>query len=209
MPSVRAPHLTWRIDLTDEKGSWQITEGDEADRADALSLREAIYCGELGYNWASAEDEFDRGSTICVVRTPDGKPIASIRIVRPEQRPFEVEKYVGIDDLLPVRSRPAEVNRFCVLPPFRSISSFVHVAVFKFTFGFAHDQGYSHFVVASKPSIESIYRFLLFEEVEGRTFQHAELGGDIHNLMLLDLRNLAERYRAARHPFGNLLPVSI
>jgi Acetyltransferase (GNAT) domain len=204
---VDTTHLTWRV-VTDAKSGCQITRGGEEDRADALGLRSAIYCEELGYKWDAPEDEYDDGAFLCVFRTPDSQPIGSLRIVRPEQRPFEVEKYVRIDDLLPQDSRPAEVNRFCVLPPFRSVSSLVHVAAFKFVFGLADDQGYSHFVVASKPSIEPIYRFLLFEPVEGRSFEHKELGGDLHNLMLLDLRVVAHRYREARHPFANLLPNS-
>ncbi len=202
---MSASAQTWSISLTEGKPGWLITPGTDADRVDALSVRYQVYCEELGYKWNSAQDEFDAQAVICVVRTGDGSAVASLRIVGPEARPFEVEKFVSIEDILPANSWPAELNRFCVLPHLRTISSSVHVALFNFAFGLARRQRFSHFVLASKPSIEAIYRFLLFEVIEGRSFRHSGMGDERHNLMLLDLRNLSERYRQARHPFAHLM----
>lgn len=195
----------WKICLFDDRPGWHITSGSERDKADALEVRRQVYCDELGYKWELAEDGFDVRASICVVRTGKGRPIASLRIVGPRDRPLEVEQFVQIDDILPPNSRPGEISRFCVLPPFRRISSSVHFALFQFAFDLAQAERFSHFIVWAKPTIMPIYRYLLFQVVEGVSFRHPELGNDLHHVLVLDLQGLAVRYRRARHPFSALL----
>jgi N-acyl-L-homoserine lactone synthetase len=196
----------WKIVVANR--NWLIMPGTAVDRAAALEIREQLYCNELGYRWESREDRFDAHAAIAVIRTDYGRAIGSIRVVGPEVRPFEIEKYLSIADILPADARPAEVNRYCVVPEFRGVASFVHFATFRFTIEYAQQEHFSHFVIATKPAIEPIYRYLQFERVPGRSFHHLELGGSVHNLMILDLRHLAARYRRARHPFSKLLPSS-
>ena len=150
----------WRIVLTNR--TWAIERGTALDRDAALEVREQLYCNELGYRWESREDRFDAGATIAVIRTQDGRVIGSIRIVGPEARPFEIEKYIPIGDILPQDSRPAEVNRYCVVPAFRGIANSVHFAAFSFAIERAQLEQFSHFVIATKPALEPIYRDLLF-----------------------------------------------
>jgi hypothetical protein len=195
----------WRIKFTSSNSRWLIVPGTEADKLAALQVRWQVYCEELGHRWAPSGDPYDQRANLCVVRTPEDQPVASLRIVGPEGRPFEIDRYVPIDDVLPEGSRPAEINRFCILPPFRSISSGVHLALFDFMIFLSRKEFFSHFVLASKPSIAPIYRYLGFEVVRGRSFAHAELANQQHDLMLLELSKLPERYRDARHPLGRFI----
>ena len=201
-PTVRI----WKTCLTDGAERWKVAAGDDVDRADALLVRYRVYCEELGYRWDTAEDSFDARADICAIRARDGAAIASLRILGPEARPFEVERFARIDHLAPQQSRLAEISRFCVLPPFRHISSFVHFAAFQFAFDLARLERFSHFIVWVKPSLEPIYRYLLFEAVEdAREFQHPDLGNALHRILLLNLNGLAERYGKSRHPLAKLL----
>ena len=195
----------WRINFTKGSPRWLILPGTEADRSAALQVRWQVYCEELGHSWAPSGDSYDQRANLCVVRTAEDQPVASLRIVGPEGRPFEIDRYVPIDDLLPKDSRPAEINRFCILRSFRSISSGVHLALFDFMIFLSRRESFSHFILASKPSIAPIYRYLGFEVVPGRSFAHAELGNQRHDLMLLELSRLPERYRDVGHPLGRFV----
>jgi len=203
-PNDSGPGI-WRISLGNGKPGWKIVRGEEADRIDALRVRQQVYCEELGYNWQSPEDGLDARGTLCVVRNKDEEAIASLRIVGPEARPYEIERFISVEHILPPDSRAAELNRFCILPAYRRMSSSVHVALFTFMFGLARRERFSHFILASKRSIAAIYRYLLFEEVKGYEFLHSELADSPHDIYLLELHNLVDRYKAASHPWVRLL----
>jgi hypothetical protein len=196
---------TWNVQLTDGAPPWHILPGGIADRADALRVREIVYCQELGYRWGSPSDEYDSRAILCLVRSVNGEAIGSFRIVGPTARPFEVDRFLRLDEILPPNSRPAEMNRFCVLAPYRSISSSLHLALFKFSLDLARRDHLSHFVLAAKPSIAPIYRYLGFDLVSGTRFEHTGLGGDLHDLFVMDLGKLEERYASTGHPLARLL----
>ncbi|MBI1817549.1 MAG: GNAT family N-acetyltransferase [Deltaproteobacteria bacterium] len=180
--------------------------GDQNDRVDAIRVRRQVYCTELGYQ--GEEDAVDQRAHLCVVRTNDGEAVASLRIVGPAQRPFEIETFRSLDEILPLEHRAAEISRFCALPAFRSISSLVHLAAFKFAFGLADCEGFSHFVIWSKPILAPIYRYLLFETIRDVQFEHPGLGNERHAVLVLDLRDIVTRYRQTRPALWSLLPQS-
>jgi len=77
--------------------------------------------------------------------------------------------------------------------------------MFKFAFDLARSEGFGQYVVWAKPTIEPIYRYLLFEVLDGSDFRHPELGNELHRVLLLDLKEIRHRYHKARHPFSSLL----
>jgi hypothetical protein len=195
----------WRVTLTSGDPPWRIDPGSMEDRAAALEVRNAVYCEELGHRWESPADEFDDRAHLCVVRDPSNLPIASVRILGPEGRPFEIETFLDLSQVLPKDSRAAEMNRFAILPPHRKISSSVHLALFKFSMDLAALERFSHFVLATKAQVAPIYRYLGFEQVPGYSFAHRTLGNDRHDLFLLSLREMLEKFKRTRHPLLRLV----
>jgi hypothetical protein len=188
---------------------WRIDPGSPDDRTAALGVRNSVYCEELGHRWASPADEFDDRAHICVVRDPSNVPIASVRILGPEGRPFEIETFLDLTHVLPKDSRPAEMNRFAILPPHRKISSSVHLALFKFSIDLAASERFSHFVLATKAQVAPIYRYLGFEQVPGYSFDHRTLGNERHDLFLLSLRDMLDKFRRTQHPLLRLFETAV
>ena len=205
-PSTRI----WRVTLKMGDPPWRIDPGSPEDRTAALDVRNSVYCEELGHRWASPADEFDDRANLCVVRDPSNTPIASVRILGPEGRPFEIETFLDLTQVLPNDSRPAEMNRFAILPPHRKISSAVHLALFKFSMDLANSDKFSHFVLATKAAVAPIYRYLGFEQVPGYSFAHRSLGNEPHDLFILSLSDMLGTFRRKQHPLLRLLaaPVS-
>lgn len=199
------PSGVWRVRLGKEAAASIIELGGAQDRRDALQVRKAVYCDELGYQLEPCADTFDRRAELCVVRTSKGSPIASLRILGPTQRPYEFEAFLPTRKVLPADHRAAEISRFCVLPESRGVSSLAHFGAFQFAFDLALRDNFSHFIIWSKPSLEAVYRYLLFEVVEGVRFRHPALGNETHSVMVLDLHNIENRYRRTRHPLASLL----
>lgn len=186
--------------------SWSIRAGGDADRADALDIRRRVYDERFGTPWQPEEDALDARAFLCVVRLADGTPIASLRVIGPDDRPLEIEETLPpLDELLGRDARPGEMNRFCILPPWRRLSSGVHMALFQWAFALARRDRFSHFLVLAPQDVRPIYAFLLFEALGDVTYEHPWVAAGDCTPMLLELRNLRTRYRKARHTFARLL----
>lgn len=192
--------------LGERPRTWTIAPGGDADRRDALALRRQVYEDRFGTPWQPEEDLLDARAFLCVVRLPDGVPVASLRVIGPDDRPLEIESALPpFDELLGPDARPGEMNRFCILPPWRSLASGVHMALFQWAFAIARRERFSHFLVVAPEDVRPIYSFLLFEPIPGRTYEHPWIAAGVCTPMVLDLRGLSARYRSARHAFTRLL----
>jgi len=96
---------------------------DPAEREAALALRKEVYLRELGY--VSIDPCEDRAFHPVVLAKPRGEVVASAAILGPELRPFEIEKYLNIDEILGPGRRPAMTGRLCIRPDFRKLRTSV------------------------------------------------------------------------------------
>jgi hypothetical protein len=198
----------WQVRLGDRPRTWSIATGDDADRADALANRRFVYGDRFGTPWAPEEDALDARAFIAVVRLPDGRPVASLRVIGPDDRPLEIEQKLSLDDVLPTGARPGEMNRFCILPECRRMGTGIHMALFQWAFALARRARFSHYLVLAPADVKPIYEFLLFDAVAGVTFEHPWVAAGMCTPMVLDMREVAVRYRDARHAFARLLEAS-
>jgi hypothetical protein len=206
VPAVRLGRI-WQVRLGERPRTWTIEPGGDVDRADALANRRHVLAERYGRAAVPEEDALDARAFIAVVRLPDGRPVASLRVLGPDDRPLEIEQKLQVDALLPADSRPGEMNRFCILPECRRMGTGIHMALFQWAFALARRQRFSHYLVLAPADVKPIYQFLLFDPVPGVTFEHPRVANVICTPMLLDLRDIAGRYRDARHSFTRLLEV--
>lgn len=185
--------------------TWTIAPGGDGDRADALAVRRRVYDERFGPSWPPEEDVLDARAFLCVVRAADGAPVASLRVLGPDDRPLEVESELPLQDLLPTDARPGEMNRFAIVPERRPMATGIHMALFQWAFALARRQRFSHYLVLAPRDVGPIYRFLLFDPVPGYAFPHPWIATGVCTPMVLDLRDVGARYRAARHAFAPLL----
>lgn len=195
--------------LGDRPRTWTIRPGSGNDRADALQIRRDVYQQRFGTPWQPEEDALDARAFLCVVRLPDGTPVASLRVIGPDDRPLEIESALPpLAELLGRDCRPGEMNRFCILPGWRSLTSGVHMALFQWAFAIARRDRFSHYLVVAPQDVRPIYAFLLFETIPDRpTYEHPWIDAGVCTPMVLALRDVRTRYRAARHSFARLLEV--
>lgn len=194
---------TWCVTLVG-RTRWTVALGDAGDREAALAVRRDVYRADLRAELPLAGDDVDARAHLCVVRTPDGSPVASLRIVAPEDRPFDIERHVELRSVLPADARPAEMSRFAVVPEQRAMGSGVHLAAFAFAFELAARQRWSHFVLMALDDTLAMWRWLQFEPT-GLRFCHPGFHDRIAEVMALDLRDVAARYRVTRHALAGLL----
>ncbi len=193
--------------LGERPRTWTIAPGGGTDRADALRIRRDVYGERFGTPWQPEEDALDARAFLCVVRLADGTPVASLRVVGPDDRPLELESGLPpLEKLLGADCRPGEMSRFCILPGWRTLTSGVHMALFQWAFAVARRDRYSHFLVVAPQDVLPIYSFLLFEPIpDAPTYVHPWIDAGVCTPMVLDLRDVRRRYRAARHAFSRLL----
>lgn len=206
VPAIRLGRI-WQVRIGDRPRTWTIAPGGDADRADALANRRFVYGQRFGTPWAPEEDALDARAFIAVVRLSDGRPVASLRVIGPDDRPLEIEQKLPLGDLLPADARPGEMNRFCILPECRRMGTGIHMALFQWAFAIARRERFSHYLVLAPADVKPIYEFLLFDAVPGVTFEHPWVAAGVCTPMILDLRDVAGRYREAHHAFTRLLEV--
>jgi hypothetical protein len=173
-----------------------------------LGVRRAVYIDELGYDAASIlADPIDERACHFVATTRGGDPVAAMRIIDSDRRPFEVERFVDIAGLLIPDGRPGEISRMCILPAFRSLtrSQFVHAGMWKLAYDHAVACGLTDFWIWSPPEIAKVYEYLGFRKVPGLVFEHPLFHNRPYQVMHVDLRSLEHEYRARRHSLTGFL----
>jgi hypothetical protein len=203
VPALRLGRL-WQVRLGERARTWTIRPGDTADRDDALDIRRRVYDERFGDGHRPDGDDLDARAYLCVVRLADGTPVASLRVVGPDDRPLEIESALPpLEDMLGPDIRPSEMNRFSILPGWRTLGTGIHMALFQWAFSVIRRDRASHVLVLAPEDVRSIYSFLLFEPI-GEQYMHPRVGVSC-TPMVLDLRNMPSRYRTARPAFARLL----
>lgn len=177
------------------------TVADAAQRTQVLDLRRTIYTEELGHHGI---DEFDDAAYHLIACDTAGTILAALRIVGPEQRPFDLEQFVDLDELLAPDRVPGEISRFCIRRDRRRVRSdfMIQAGMLKLTHAFARKHGLTDFVTLALPHLRNLYRVAFFQPLSP-AFEHP-MWGKVYP-MHLDLSDLEARHAHSTEPMAQLL----
>jgi N-acyl-L-homoserine lactone synthetase len=183
-------------------------EWTRASGADeAIDIRRRVYTEEFGFDLGGGgpSDELDQRAYHLVAKTSNGDPVASLRLLDADDRPFEIERFLDLRLLLNSTRHPAEITRLCILAPFRRITqaSFVHLALLESVLRLTQQLGVSHIIASARTELMPFYRYLLFTDYPSLTYSHPEIGDSLHTLMTLDLATFPDqckRHRPTLYP---------
>jgi predicted GNAT family N-acyltransferase len=174
---------------------------NDSERRAALAMRSRIYATELG---SAGLDHFDAAAHHVVAVTPDARVIATVRIIGPEQRPFDIESLFNLSAVLPPNRVPAEISRFCVDPGHRQMHRrhMLHFGMLKAVYDLATKLNITDIVTLGLPHLKNLYRIGYFSEMGGACVH--PVWGPAHP-MRLDLVELRRRYASSSNGLASLL----
>jgi N-acyl-L-homoserine lactone synthetase len=177
------------------------TVATDDERPEALSFRGEIYRDELG---DSGIDGFDDSAHHLLARDAAGLIVAALRIVGPEQRPFDLEQLFDLSTVLPLDRVPAEVSRFCIAKKHRQIhrNHMVHMGMLKLVHEFSVKTGITDLFTLGLPHLKNLYRVGYFSPL-GIICDHPIWGRT--ELMRLDIDDARRRYETAPSRIATLL----
>ncbi len=156
----------------------------------ALELRRSVYQEEFGHVPA---DGFDERAHHLVAFNDVGQIVAAMRIVGPEQRPFDLEHSIDLTDYMPADRSPALVGRLSVRHDYRGVSRkrFLPMGMFKLAYLFARKRGMTDFLTYTYPNLYQFYRGAFFQPLIA-SFEHPTWGTVC--VMHFDLKKFEARY---------------
>jgi len=174
---------------------------DDEERLRALELRTRIYTQELG---TTGQDRFDTLAFHLIAKDSTGSVVACLRIVGPEDRPFDIERLVDISPFVQTGKSPAEISRFCVEPSHRDIAPghTIHLGMLKLVYEFTLRYHITDLFTLVMPHLITFYRFILFKPLHVNC-EHPIFGSA--HLMHLDLDGVRRRLQHASTPVAQLL----
>jgi predicted GNAT family N-acyltransferase len=129
--------------------------------------------------------------------------VGAARIVTAAHRPFDIEHYLSLADILPPGREPAEIGRLCVRHEWRQIRMpLVHLGILKLAIAVAERAGVSDLLLTALPKLRSLYTKGFFERV-GIRFTHPTWGEV--DVMRLDLTTLPARLAHTQQATARLL----
>lgn len=174
---------------------------DDSERERALDLRRHIYLEELG---DPGIDDFDRVAAHLIAVDREGLAVAALRVVGPRYRPFDLERFVRLEGVLPNDSNPAEVSRFCIKRNRRAVhrGQVVHLGMLKLLYEFARQQHITDLLVLALPSLQMLYEVAFFVPLD-ISVEHPTWG--TVRVMRLDIAQTRSAQEKSRHPIARLL----
>ena len=170
---------------------------DPVERLAALRLQAQVYAEDTGHVPA---DQFDESGFYFVAVTQETEIVASFRMVGPEQRPFDIERFVDLSPFLAADRSPALIGRLCIRHDHRSVSRkvFLPLGMLKLAYAFSWKHGFTDLVMYTFPHLLGFYRGALFQPLN-LTFQHPGYGCAMH-VMHLDLIDVERRRISSEDP---------
>jgi len=171
------------------------------EREKVLQFRSVIYQEELG---DPGIDRYDPSANHLIACDSGDQIVAALRVVGPEQRPFDLEQLFDLNPLLKTGSAPAEVSRFCIAKAHRHINrtEMVHVAMLKLVHAFSIKQRLTDLFTLGLPHLKNLYRVGFFSQLDVAC-QHPVWGRTV--LMHLDLEAVRRRYQDSNNRMARLL----
>jgi predicted GNAT family N-acyltransferase len=160
----------------------------------AVALGKLVYERDLH---RAPEEALDEEAHHLIVLNAASDVIAAVRILGPDQRPFELEEYTDLRSFLGPRRTPAVIGRLCIDPSHRSPRTSVSIlmGILKLSLMFARKQSITDYFLYTYPNLVPFYRKAFFKTLNV-TLNHPYWG--CVELMRLDLVTL--RHRLASFP---------
>ncbi len=193
--------LTFRI------GDLVFKLADAAEREAALALRKKVYSKQYGH--VPIDPCEDRAYHPVVLAGPNRELVGCAAILGPELRPFEIERFIDIDEILGPGRRPGLTGRLCIRPDFRDLQRSVRIlsGVMYLTYAVTIRRGFTDLLIYVPASLISFYEKALFRRLDV-TFFHPGPGFEAH-LMNLDISGVRQRLADPASFLAKLLqPVS-
>jgi hypothetical protein len=175
----------------------------------AVRVRQAAYARHLpdvAKTMVTAEEWDTReGAVVFVARSKlDGEPVGSMRIHTTEVAPLPLEQSVTLPEKFSGKLL-AEATRLAVVR--ESVGSLAKFALFKayFRYCLAHDVDYM--VITARNPLDRMYDRLCFLDVgqTGEFMPMAHVGGLMHRVMYLPVREVEPLWTACAHPLLNFI----
>jgi N-acyl-L-homoserine lactone synthetase len=180
--------------------TFKVADHDQVQRA--LQLRSEIYAQELG---DPGLDHFDHvASHLVAVDGRSGDIAAALRLVGPNHRPFDIEKFVPLTTLLPSDRRPSEASRFWVRREYRAVhrGQIVHLGMLKLLYEYAKQNGITDVIMLGLPTLTKLYRAAFFMPLD-ISLNHPTWGST--QVMRFDIMELQRKYQHSKSAVARLL----
>jgi hypothetical protein len=174
---------------------------DATERILAQELQERVYRQDIGH---VPRDAFDDAAHFFLVLNEGGEAVAAFRLIGPEQRPFDLDRLMDLNAIVPPGRRPAIVGRLCIRHDFRTVSRtmMLPLGMLKLACLYSTKHDISDLLLYTYPHLLRFYRGAFFRALD-LTVEHPDWGR-VH-VMHLDLVALAQRYAASDTPLARFL----
>ena len=175
---------------------------DPIERAQAFELQREVYGGDVGH---VPHDDFDERAHYLIAHDRKPEVVAAFRVVGPDQRPFDLERFVDLSPLIASDRSVALVGRLCIHRSHRDVKrkAILPVAMMKLAFAFAQKQGFTDLVMYTFPHLLNFYRRAFFRAVD-LTFEHPGYRCRMY-VMHLDMIDLEMRLSQSSEPMARFL----
>jgi len=183
-----------------ERLSFKVANSDE--REQALALQREVYAGDVGH---VPSDAFDESAHYLVAVDSTREVIGMFRMVGPEHRPFDLERFVDLSAHIAPERQVALIGRLCIREDHRDVSrSFnVPIGLFQLALRFSGQHGFTDLIMYTFPHLLNFYRTAYFQCLN-LSFAHPGYGCEMH-VMRLDLVDVAREYVHSAEPMARLL----
>ena len=183
--------------MTNLLKTFTFKEADSAEREKALALFRDVYTQDVGH---VPEDELDIVACHLIAKTPEGDVVASLRLVGPEQRPFDIERHCDLAPHLSTDAAPGMLGRLSVRHDMRRIQCAVplHLGMLKLALHFAKAHEITDLFLYAMPHLITFYRGAFFVPLDC-SFVYLPLNVRMQ-VMQLNLRDLECRQTSSRTP---------
>jgi predicted GNAT family N-acyltransferase len=168
------------------------SEAAPSERIGAIQLFRRVYQQDIGH---IPEDNLDELAHHLIAKTPQGDIVASLRLLGPELRPFDIEPFCDLSAHLSDDSVPALIGRLSLSHHLRALRQSIplQLGMLKLAITFARRHSLTDLFLYAMPHLISVYRTGFFKPIPC-TFHYAPLNLDMQ-VMQLNIRELETRRR--------------
>lgn len=183
--------------IADLLSTFTFKEATHHERTEAIALFRQVYRRDIGH---VPEDAFDPVAHHLIAKTAADEVVASFRLLGPQQRPFDIERFCDLSPHLSPEATPALLGRLSVRHDMRSMHHAVvlQLGMLKLAILFAQTRAISDLFLYAMPHLITFYRGAFFRPLDCNFF-YAPLYTSMR-IMQLDLRDLERRQLESKSP---------